>query len=116
MITIYLDWPARELSPNARVHFRARAEFVKLHRILARLATLQYQGWTSQRIYMAIVFHPPDRLHRDMDNAYSMCKAYQDGIFDALGMNDSRIKAVELRWGDVRPGGMVQVTLMEDKP
>lgn len=113
MITIRLDWPARELSPNARVHWRAKSEIVKYHRAIARLEALKFEGWTYPRVDLAVNFYPPDKLHRDLDNAYSSIKSYQDGIFDALGMNDSCINLVELRWAGVRKGGMVEITLME---
>jgi hypothetical protein len=42
-----------------------------------------------------------------------MCKAYQDGIFERLGINDSRIVMVELRFGAVYQGGGVVFEVMD---
>ena len=55
----------------------------------------------------------PDRRKRDMDNCLAMMKPYQDGICDALGVDDSRIKRTVLEWGDVVKGGKVVLRLEE---
>lgn len=115
MITIILDWPARELSPNARTHYQVKAKFVKFHRELAYIETrnVMPEGWTPKRVDLSVIFYPPDKAHRDLDNCYSMCKSFQDGIFQALGMDDSSIEMVELRFGTPRKLGCVTFTLSD---
>ena len=42
-----------------------------------------------------------------------MEKNYLDGVCDALGIDDSRIKRTVLEWGEVVKGGKVVLTLEE---
>jgi crossover junction endodeoxyribonuclease RusA len=114
MSTVFLPWPDRKLSPNARIDRRARAGVVAEHRDGAYLVASSLTGPKPQgRVEVCIMFHPPDRRRRDLDNCYSMCKAYQDGIFRALGMDDSCIEMVELRFGKPKPQGEVVFTIEE---
>lgn len=95
MITVRLPWPDKRLLPNARVERYTHAEIVKQHRFMAKIETLA-QVATNNRLppdYLSPLainwtFHPPDKRWRDYDGMISAGKAYQDGIFDALGIND----------------------------
>ena len=58
-----------------------------------------------------LVFCPPDKRRRDLDNLYSSMKNTSDGIFAALGADDSRIKRAVLEFGPVEPGGAVYVEI-----
>jgi CPA2 family monovalent cation:H+ antiporter-2 len=69
--------------------------------------------YPSGDVDVSVIFYPPDRRRRDLDNCYSMCKAYQDGIFQALGLDDSRIRTVTLRFGRPRDRGYVAFYVME---
>jgi hypothetical protein len=88
----------RELSPNARPHRYAKARVVKQARETALLATLS--SLDVQVIRAAI--EPPVTVHwtvglparaktRDTDNIIASAKAYQDGICDALAINDRHV-------------------------
>lgn len=55
-----------------------------------------------------ITFNPPDRRRRDLDNMLAACKAYLDGISDALGVDDSNFK-LTIQKGEVVKGGQVVV-------
>ena len=116
MTRIELPWPAKELSPNARGHWAKMARFKKGARELAywtvqqsaRHAFLDWQGEAPPTI--TVTFHAPDKRRRDLDNAIASFKSAQDGIADALGIDDSKW-AVSYAWGDVVPGGRVIVSL-----
>lgn len=41
-------------------------------------------------IHVTLTFYPPDKRRRDLDGCISACKAYLDGLADALGVDDSR--------------------------
>ena len=94
-IVVELPYPDRRLSPNARVHRLVKAEATTAARTLAKFTTKQkyapsaFDGFLICKRY----FHPPDRRHRDVDNMGAMCKSYQDGIFDALELDDKMIVA-----------------------
>ena len=112
MITITLPWPDKRLSPNARVHWRERAEATKEAREGAYWATTR-ETLNMRKVLAQYTFHPPDRRKRDIDNFLSMMKPYQDGVSDALTMDDTRIKKITIEWGKVVKGGKVVLTLEE---
>ena len=58
-------------------------------------------------------FHPPDKRRRDIDNCLAMMKNYQDGVYNALGVDDSSIRRTVLEWGEVVKGGKVVLRLEE---
>src|SRR3546814_7129587 len=57
-------------------------------------------------IRVVLTFYPPDRRQSDRDNLLSNCKAYLDGIADALGVNDSRF-VPSIRMADETGGYVV---------
>lgn len=126
-----LPLPAKELSPNLRVHFGKKAPITRKHREAAFFATLrQITGKrtlptqilhkdvkrlglppirnTAFYLQLArlltpagtelpivtgytLTFYLPDARNRDDDNLSAACKAYRDGIADALQMDDSAL-------------------------
>lgn len=93
-VMLKFPWPAKELSPNARVHWS------KKHKASKRLRTESYIitnasnmkiDWEGD-IHLWIDFYPPDKRHRDQDNMISACKSMLDGMADALGVNDKRFR------------------------
>jgi crossover junction endodeoxyribonuclease RusA len=99
---ISLPWPDRRLSPNARLHWRAKAPVTKKARTDAMLATYAALGCGLREvranlsgdgpISLKVTFYPPDRRHRDDDGMVGSFKAARDGIADALGVNDRRFR------------------------
>ena len=115
MIEITLPWPDKRLSPNSRCHWREKSKAA---------AEAKNDGFVSvieKRLREALnghqqasyIFYPPDRRHRDIDNIHSSCKNFQDGVCQALNIDDIRIKRTVLEWGDVVKGGKVVLTLEE---
>lgn len=93
MNTVTLPWPPKQLSPNARTHWRAKAPITKAYRAecawLCKAAKLTAPE-TDGRIHLWIDFYAPDRRHRDDDNLVASFKSGRDGIADALGIDDKR--------------------------
>lgn len=130
-IILDLPLPARELSPNLRVHFAVKAPITRKHREAAFFATLRQitgkrdlptrilqkdvhrmglppirnTGFYLQLARLltpagtsvplvtgyTLTFYLPDARNRDDDNLAAACKAYRDGIADALQMDDSAL-------------------------
>ena len=92
-IVVELPFPDKDLSPNARVHHQQKAAVTKQARALAAAETrLNYNlSEYSGNLICCRYFYPPDNRWRDTDNLGSMAKASQDGIADALGINDHLI-------------------------
>lgn len=122
-ITIELDWPATALWPNRSngQHWAVRGKYAQAARQDAKTRALQVLrrvdggelAITShgQCLPVTYVFHAPTRRRFDLEGAYSALKAAQDGIADALGVDDYNFAPVVLLRGDVRHGGAVVVTL-----
>lgn len=109
---LVLPWPARELHPNARVHYHAKAKAAKAYREgaywLARSRDLFMPS--EGLILLTITICPPDKRRRDIDGVFSACKNSLDGIADALGCNDDRF-IFNLRRGQPMKGGAVVVEI-----
>ena len=114
MMRAQLPWPPSCLSPNARIHWAPK-----------RAATAKYRAdcaWASRAagifdgmilpdpLPMTITFCPPNKRRRDRDNLIASFKAGQDGLSDAIGLDDSRFVPT-YRVGDVVKGGAVLVEI-----
>lgn len=111
MTRITLPWPHRNLSSNARVHWRRRADAVKGYRqdahTLAKVA--RASGDT-----LDFTFHPPNNIRRDAHNMPHMMKAAIDGIADAMGRDDSEFRCIfPSKFSEVVKGGAVVVTITD---
>lgn len=114
---IHLPWPDRELHPNARRHYMTKARAAKKARALAHWAVEDHfrrRFITPKKRLDAIqpltagcdvkiTFHPPDNRRRDTDGMLSACKAYLDGIADAIGVDDSRF-SISISRGEPKIG------------
>ena len=97
-ITITLALPSSKLSPNSRGHWTIKSRAVKLARQQARLKTLALLAGAKAPAFAgyALAFFWPDKRHRDDDNALASCKAYRDGVADALGIDDRTLRLIQV--------------------
>lgn len=94
---VHLPWPPRELSPNVRSHWAKLAKAKKAYRTTCRwmaveqaaVHKLQTTDGARGRLRLHLLFVPPTRARRDVDNLVAAMKAGLDGLADALGMDDS---------------------------
>ena len=117
MIEITLPWPDKILNPNVKAHWAVKAEVTKEAKKWAYWMTGTEMNWVQLEAIkdwlLEIVFFPPDKRKRDLDNLHRQCKPYQDGVCDKLDIDDSRIKRIVLEWGEVVKGGKVVLRLEE---
>lgn len=108
-----LPWPPKILSPNARAHWAAKNKAVKLYREdcawLTKAAGLKVD-WDGT-VHAFITFYPPDRRHRDDDNLIAAFKSGRDGVAQALGIDDKRLRIHPWLSDEVVKGGAVKVRL-----
>lgn len=94
---VTLPFPPKELNPNSRLHFMQVARFKKQYRTQC-WALAKEAGFNStslagcEKAEVHLMFYPPDRRHRDMDNMFASMKAGLDGLADALHFNDKGFK------------------------
>lgn len=95
-LCITLPWPPTELSPNKRLHWARLAKFKAKYREACRIETLRQldcrRPQLGDRLAVLFQFLPPDRRSYDRDNLTARIKAGIDGMCDALGIDDKRIK------------------------
>lgn len=102
-----VPWPSKNLSPNARVHWSAKARSVKAARQAAAWVSQGYGPIEADRLRVTLVFSPPDGRHRDADNLIASAKPTLDGLADSLGVNDRQFEisyriAPKVKGGNVR--------------
>ncbi len=87
---LVLPWPPKELSPNARPHRMELARVKKRYRkACSNTALVQGAGpIEAASLSMRLVFVPPDRRARDVDNCVASLKAGLDGLADVLMVDD----------------------------
>lgn len=68
----------------------------------------------STDISVAVVFYPPTKARRDLDNFF---KALFDAMTQAgVWLDDSQIKHIDAKWGPVIKGGKVELQISEVVP
>lgn len=109
---IVLPWQNKTLSPNARAHWRTLSSAKKRAKTSAYYLTRQAIGAAryTAPVTVVVTFCPPDRRPRDLDNMIASFKAAQDGIAQAIGVDDS-LWRVSYQRGPVKRGGEVIVQL-----
>lgn len=93
-LTITLPIPPKELSPNARPHFQAKAKKVKQYRNRAMLEVLaQVPGGYKpmfKRAEVHIDWFTETARRMDGDNALACLKSAFDGVTDSGFLSDDR--------------------------
>lgn len=98
---IVLPWPDRRLSPNARLHWKAKVGPKQATKIRTGWLVAGTPGYrqtkdalagTTGPIPVQMRFYPPDARHRDDDNMIGSMKTARDAIAEALGVDDRRFR------------------------
>lgn len=97
LVRVDLPHPPRELRPNGRVHWAAKARAVR-H---ARAAAMQMALARMLRLHLERFLPGSYTLHwyykgiaPDADNCLASCKAYLDGCCDAFGVDDRQLECM----------------------
>lgn len=111
--SVSLPFPDQRLNPNARIHRMAKAKVFAAAKNEAYLLAVGagLRGFRGRKI--RIVFTPPDRRRRDLDNLHASMKAALDGIALAVGCDDSEFCPVVIDRTSPKKGGAVLVELSE---
>ena len=114
-ISITLPWPPKELSPNFRTRStRWIARVRKDYRSACAEVAWQRGVQPGRGLRLdRIVFHPPTANIGDVDNYTARTKAGQDGLADAMGVDDKDFNDVPRSIGAVVKGGAVVALLSE---
>lgn len=111
--SLTLPWPPKELSPNARLHWRALAKAQKAYKL--KCARMLFQAPVpetvpGERIALTITISPPDKRRRDRDNLQHALKYALDELARHIGVDDYLFDP-SYRFADPVPNGRVVVEL-----
>lgn len=106
-----LPWPDRTLNPNVKTHWAIKAKQIKIHRDMAFVSTKCTTNIEKKGTTLEFTFTPPDKRKRDVDNMLAMCKAYLDGICDALSINDEQFTKIVVIKKPPKKGGYVEIII-----
>lgn len=116
--TITLPFPDSRLSPNRRMDRRWITNVRQMARntgyFLTKDANLHVPDKTPLHLYLT--FCPPNHRRRDIDNLLSASKSTLDGMFQALGVDDSNVKLITMGMGKVVKEGQTVVRLEVIRP
>ena len=84
MISFTLPWPAKALHSNARAHWAAKHRATAAARQYAKVVAKGAKVGCWPNATIQISYYPPSR-RGDPSNLPIACKAYIDGIADAMG-------------------------------
>jgi crossover junction endodeoxyribonuclease RusA len=111
---LMLPFPEAVLNPNKKVHWSLKYKAAGVAREAAFYLTLEkgVKLNPERRYIVNLVFCPPDKRTRDLDNLTTAMKSALDGMCQGLGINDKMIRPLP-DWGPQVQGGKVEVTIKE---
>lgn len=115
MVILDLPWFPSGLMPNAArgKHWAQRGKLAAKYRwdcfhFSLNRRTILY----GEKIPVSILFIPPDNRKRDIDGCLTAIKSGIDGMCEAWGIDDNRLRPVTLDYADEPvKGGIVRVSL-----
>lgn len=115
---ILLPYPPRELHPNGRAHWGAKARHARKQRaeaiLLAKQAGYDKMKWpTEGRLCVWITGYARDRRRRDADGLLSSIKWALDGIAETMGVDDSRFVPRPAISSETRKPPVVRIVVTE---
>lgn len=114
-ISITLPWPPKELSPNFRTRStRWIARIRKEYRAACAEAAWRRGIQPGRALRLErVVFHPPTANVADVDNLTARMKSGQDGLAEAMGVDDREFNEARREIGAPVKGGAVVALLIE---
>lgn len=110
---IELPWFHKKLSPNTPGNWRAKTDIKKKYRADCRMiATGSRLVEGLGHYHIKIIFCPPDKRHRDLDNCLASIKSGIDGVCDAWGINDKNLRPITIDFGPVVKHGKIIIEVM----
>lgn len=108
---IELPWPPRQLSPNNKSAWQSKIKVKNGYKQDAFEQAFMLGYKIEGNIPISIMFHPPNRLKRDLDNMLASIKYGLDGVASALRINDYQFRPMTLDVGEPIKGGKIIITL-----
>lgn len=110
---IHLPWPPSVLSPNGSVgHWTKRSlPKAQYRRQCAWVAKKYNLKLDPVNIPISIVFYPPDKRRRDLDNLLASIKGGIDGICEVWNIDDKFFRPITIDFGESVKDGKIILTI-----
>lgn len=116
-LLIEVSWPAKQLSPNNKVHHMVKHRFAKAAKTEAGWATKMVRPfhWGADGPFdIHVTAYPPKNWNTgDNDNLIARLKHHFDGIAEVLGVNDKQFNAPTVKWADKTEHGKIVIRVGE---
>lgn len=113
MIKITLPWFNPILNPNERSHILKKSKARAKQKSDAHFLALQKRIKHHHDGYaLHIVFYPPNRRRRDLDNCLASIKGAIDGIANACNMDDKDFRPITIDFGDLVKHGKITIEMV----
>lgn len=112
--SVLLPYPNKDLNPNKRKNYHVKAKVFKEAKNEAYTLAIKAGLKGIQQRKLRLLFSPPDRRRRDLDNMHASMKAALDGIALAIGCDDSEFCPIIIDRAPPVKGGSVLVEFYGD--
>ncbi len=109
---ITFPWPPKQLSPNARGHWKPKSVAFKRYKQDCIISAHNERRAIVGQSKFKVVFSPPDKRKRDADNLIASFKAGFDALSFLTGIDDSKFEWTYVR-GEPVKGGAVIVEVLQ---
>jgi crossover junction endodeoxyribonuclease RusA len=110
-------WFDKILNPNEKAHWAKKAQARREQKKTAYFIAKEGGEIEEQDKYLLqIIFHPPDKRGRDLDNCMAAIKGVFDGLAIAWRVNDKDFRFDGVDFGDVVENGKIIIELKENQP
>jgi crossover junction endodeoxyribonuclease RusA len=100
-INLYVPFPPKELSPNARLHWAKKEKQRCAQNEIGYYESLPHRGKLGMEyVALSLLFIPKDRRCFDLDGLLSRMKPSLDGVAKGLGINDKQFRPIKLDMGE----------------
>ena len=109
---IELPWPPKQLSPNARLHWRAVHKAKSAYKLecVTLLRPLMPPRVSDGRLPITVTICPPDNRKRDRDNIQASLKYALDCVAKWLGVDDYLFDP-SYTFGEPVKGGRISILI-----
>lgn len=116
-LTMKLPWPAPGLFPNAArpLHWTEQRRLAREYRKACWAEAISWGAnrFKAETLHVHLEFYPPDRRKRDADGMIAAFKAGQDGVADAVKVDDGDWR---VSYAFPRETGGYIVAVLSDEP
>ncbi len=108
---IELPWFNPVLNPNEKSWKKKMFARKKQREEAYLIASACQDKPSGEDLAMSVMFYPPTRHRRDLDNCLGSIKGAVDGIADAIGIDDTNFRPITIDFGEITKNGLIIIEI-----